>query len=130
MKKSSGINPIMLEILVVTLFLALSASVLVQLIAKANDISRAATVESRALILAEDAMERIKADPVGDNAFDENGVRTFVSERDGLSVTGTVTRTVSKAGAYYAIRADAYDGVSLVLTLTTSRYLPETEVGP
>ena len=130
MKKSSGVSPVMLEILVVTLFLALSASVLVQLIAKANDISQSADAESRALILAEDALERLKADPVGDGAFDGNGVRTFTATDGGVTVTGDVTRTVSDAGAYYAIRADAYDGVAYVLTLTTGRYLPETEVRP
>lgn len=130
MKKASTVSPVMLEILVVTLFLALSASVLVQLIAKAHDISRSADAESRALILAEDTVERLKADPVGDNAFDAGGVRTFTVEAGDVSVRGDVTRTASDAGAYYAIRADAYNKDALVLTLSTGRYLPETEVAP
>lgn len=128
MKKESQVSPVMLEILVVTLFLALSASVLTQLIAKAHEISVAATAESRALILAEDALERTKADPVGDGAFNEAGVRTFSTESDGLTLTCTVTRKLTDCGAYYDIAASAYDGGTLVLSLTSGRFLPAEEV--
>ena len=130
MKKTSQVSPVMLEIIVVTLFLALSMSVLIQLISKAHEISAAATAQSHALILAEDTLERMKADPVGDGAFDAEGTRAFAVTADGLTVRGTVTRELSEGGAYYALTADAYNGGDRILTLTSGRYLPETEVAP
>lgn len=130
MKKSSQVSPVMLEILVVTLFLALSASVLVQIIAKARDISVAATQESRALILAEDLLERVKADPEGDGAFDENGRREVMAESDGVTVTCAIERQLYDTGAYYAIAAKAYSGGTHLLSLETGRYLAEREATP
>ncbi len=130
MKKESQVSPVMMEILVVTLFLALSASVLMQLIAKARDISVAATAESHALILAQDALESAKADPEGDGQFDETGARTFSREQDGVTLRCTVTKKSTPAGSYYTITADTLSGTTALISLSTARYVPLAEVTP
>lgn len=127
MKKRFQLSPVLVELAIVTFFLALSTATVVQLIAKAAEISRAATNESAALIALENAVEEIKADPAA-GAYDAGGVWKVSMESEGAVITGTVTRTRSAAGAYYDIDLTAEKGSS-ALSIAAGRYVGSGEAG-
>ena len=66
-KKRGVFSPILIEMTIVILFLALSTSVVVRLIAVANITAQQSAYESRAILAMERVAEQVKADPVGDN---------------------------------------------------------------
>ncbi|MDO4573184.1 MAG: hypothetical protein Q4C13_07430, partial [Clostridia bacterium] len=74
MRKRATFHPVLLELIVAILFLALSMSVVVRLIAAANETSRTSALRSLALLEMQSVMEETKADPVGEG-LDENGER-------------------------------------------------------
>ena len=129
MRQRASFNPVLVELTVILLFLALSTAALVQLIGKAREISQGSEAGSRALILLEDALERTKADPEGGGAFDSAGVRQVNFSDDGYDVRGTVKRTLSVSGAYYEIALAAYDGGKELLALSAGRYVPGEAAG-
>lgn len=128
MKKIGQLSPVLVELAVVTLFLALSTSVVIQLIAKAGEISRTAGAESRVLIAVEDAMEQIKARPDAEG-FDGKNRRTVFMEDDGVQITGAVERAESSAGFLYRIELTAAAEGCEPILLRSARYVPK-EMNP
>ena len=129
MKRRFGLSPVLIELIVVTLFLALSCATLIQLIAKARELSATATYTSDALLLAEDLLERTKADPAGDGGFDESGVRRIQQTQGELTLDGVVERVNTAGGALYQITVRARRDSRELLRLTTSAYVSGGEVG-
>ena len=124
-RKRGSISPVLLELSVVILFFALSASVVLRLFAAASDVSRESAYRSRALLALESVAERVKADPEGDGAFDERGARTFTEQvEDDLTVRGVVTRDESsEAGVFYDIDLGVTGPDGTIYTLLAARYV-------
>lgn len=124
-RKRGSISPVLLELAVVILFFALSASVVLRLFAAASDVSRESACRSRALLALESVAERVKADPEGDGAFDGGGVRTFTQQIEAdLLVRGVVTRDESNsAGVFYGIDLSVTAPDGTVYTLSAARYV-------
>ncbi len=130
-RKRAAFSPALLELVIVILFFALSTSVVVQLFAKASDVSKESAYHSRALLALETTAEETKADPEGDGSFDENGVRAVSKAfADDLTVTGTVTREPTDAGMIYEIDLSVNSADGTVYTLGAARYVAGAEVLP
>ena len=127
-RQNSQVSPILFEMIVVTLFLALSAATLVQLVAKASSMAQISGDQNAAMLLLTDVLERTKADPEGDGNFDPNGQRSLSGEQWNLSYQGTVKRSTGAGGFLYEISVTAYQGKKELLSLSTSKYLPDWEV--
>lgn len=129
MRNGRSFQPVLMELVMVTLFLALAMSVIVQVLALAEETSAQSAFETRALLALEDAMERAKADPAGDGAFDGDGVRSFQTVSDaGVTVLGRVTARAYGAGTLYEIALTAAGKREEPMTLTGARYVPRGEV--
>ena len=136
MKKTlSSTHPMLLEMLLAMLFFALSAAVIVQLIAGAYTVSRKSARQSLAILALQDQCEAAKAallsgeGPAGtetlwyDGDFEPAG-------QDGAAyrVDLTVTPEKTGAGTYYGL--DLTAATAAGETLTTLRggvYVPEVE---
>jgi len=124
-RKRGSISPVLLELSVVILFFALSASVVLRLFAAASDVSKESAYRSRALLAMEGVAERVKADPEGDGAFDDSGVRTLTEQvEDDLIVRGVVTRDASNsAGVLYGVDLSVTGPDGTTYTLSAARYV-------
>lgn len=131
-KKRSSFSPVLIELTIVILFFALSASVIVRLITAANATARASEYESRAILAMETVAEQVKADPVGDNTCNECGARVFSVEIDeDLAVDCVVTSDNSPLqGTLYDIELTVTSPQGRVYALDAVRYLPDAEVAP
>lgn len=131
-KKRSSFSPVLIELTIVILFFALSASVIVRLITAANATARASEYESRAILAMETVAEQVKADPVGDNTCNECGARVFSVEIDeDLAVDCVVTSDNSPLqGTLYDIELTVTSPQGKVYALDAVRYLPDAEVAP
>lgn len=131
MKKQPTFQPVLMEIIVTLLFFALAMSIVVQLVAAANSISKESAFRSRAYLAMETAAEQVKADPEG-GGFGADGTRTFaIALEEGISITGTVQKTVDSrsGGAMYTISLTASGGGYDPVTLTACRYRQGEEAG-
>jgi len=131
-KKRSSFSPVLIELTIVILFFALSASVIVRLITAANATARASEYESRAILAMETVAEQVKADPIGDNTCNECGARVFSVEVDeDLAVDCVVTSDNSPLqGTLYDIELTVTSPQGKVYALDAVRYLPDAEVAP
>jgi len=131
-KKRGFFNPVLIELTIVILFFALSASVIVRLIVAANATARASEYESRAILAMETVAERVKADPVGDNTCNECGARVFSLAVDpDLTVDCVVTSDDSPLqGTLYDIELTVTSPLGKVYALDAVRYLSDAEVAP
>lgn len=132
LKRRGVFSPVLLELTVVILFFALSTSIVVQLIAAASQISNESSYHARALLAMETVAEQIKADPAGDGAVNECGVRSFsIDYATDLRVDCIVTGDPSPAnGTLYEIELSVVGGGETVYSLDASRYVPDVEVAP
>ena len=131
-KQRGTMNPILVEMAIVILFLALSTSVVVRLIAAANVTAQQSAYESRAILAMERVAEQVKADPVGDNTCNACGARVFsVDVADDLTVDCVVTSDESPLqGTLYDIELTVTSPEGKVFALDAARYLPDAEVTP
>ena len=131
-KKRGVFSPILIEMTIVILFLALSTSVVIRLIAAANVTARESAYESRAILAMERVAEQVKADPVGDNTCNACGARVFSTEiADDLTVDCVVTSDDSPLqGTLYDIELTVMSPEGKVFALDAARYLPDAEVTP
>jgi hypothetical protein len=131
-KRSGSFSPVLMELTIIILFFALSTSIVVRLIASASVISNESRYHARAFLAMETVAEQIKADPVGDGAVNECGVRSFtVPVAPDLRVDAIVTGDPSpKNGTLYEIELNVTSGNGTVYTLDAARYVPDAEVSP
>ena len=131
-KKRSFFSPVLVELTIVILFFALSASVIVRLIAAADTTARTSAYESRAILAMQTVAEQVKADPIGDNTCNECGARVFsVAVDEDLTVDCVVTIDESPAqGTLYNIELTVTAPSGKVYALDAARYLPDMEVAP
>ena len=131
-KKRSSFSPVLIELTIVILFFALSASVITRLIAVADTTARTSAYESRAILALQSVAEQVKADPIGDNTCNECGARVFSIEVDkDLTVDGVVTIDDSPLqGTLYDIELTVTSPNGKVYALDAVRYLADAEVAP
>lgn len=131
-KKRGVFSPILIEMTIVILFLALSTSVVIRLIAAANVTAQESAYESRAILAMERIAEQVKADPVGDNTCNACGARVFSTKiADDLTVDCVVTSDDSPLkGTLYDIELTVTSPAGKVFALDAARYLPDAEVAP
>jgi len=132
LKRRGVFSPVLIELTVVILFFALSTSIVVQLIAAASAISNESRDHARALLAMESVAEQIKADPAGDGAVNECGVRAFtVDYAEDLQVSCIVTGDPSpENGTLYEIELNVTREDGTVYSLDAARYVSDAEVGP
>lgn len=146
--KTSRRNPALVELVLVILFLAITASVLAQTFAKARTMSADSRAQTAGLITAQDIIERWKADPTDTTALfpaddgwriqsREDTVYEQLRSGDMLSpdenspeylLSVTLSSEEKPQGALYNIRVSVsrYQADSQPLVdCETSLYLPE-----
>lgn len=130
--KRSVFNPVLVELIMVILFFALSTSIIVRLIAAADTTARVSSYESRAILAMQSVAEQVKADPVGQGECNACGARTFSVEiASDLSVDCVVTSDESPLqGTLYDIELTVTAPDGKVYALDAARYMPDVEVAP
>lgn len=124
MKKKATFSPVLLELIVAILFFALSMSVVIRLIAAADETSRGSAALSRATIAMESLMEEIKAAPPGGADFDETGESHITREiGDGIVLTALVRQSEGAKGIFYDIEVTAYSAEEPLGSLRAARYV-------
>ena len=84
------------------MFFALSMSVVIRLVAAADETSRLSELTGSALIAMENAAEEIKADPAS-GPFDANGAYSLTREtEDGILLSISVWKTAGAGGTLWA----------------------------
>ncbi|NCB06192.1 MAG: hypothetical protein EOM69_11835 [Clostridia bacterium] len=126
-KQRGTMSPILIEMVIVILFLALSTSVVVRLIAAANTTAQQSAYESRAILAMESVAEQVKADPVGDNTCNACGARVLsVKIADDLTVDCVVTIDESPLqGTLYDIELTVTSPQGKVYALDAARYVQD-----
>ena len=125
MKRESSVSPVLLELVLVILFFAISSAAVLQLIAAAAETSRDSRIRTEALIAATDLMETAKADPLGEIAAEP------VVTDGGSEITFSVSTAGTKTGAgtLYEIVVLARSQGETVLRLTGRQYVPGRDDG-
>lgn len=131
-KKRGVFSPVLLELVIVILFFALSTSVIVRLIAAADLTAQGSSYESRAILALQSVAEQIKADPLREGACNECGAVSFsVVFADDLTVEGIVTSYESPLrGTLYDIELLVRSPQGELYALDATRYVPDAEVAP
>ena len=131
-KKRGVFSPILIELILVILFLAISTSVVIRVIAAANTTAQQSAYESRAILAMERVAEQVKADPVGDNTCNACGARAFsIKVADDLTVDCVVTSDDSPLqGMLYDIELTVTSPEGKVFALDAARYVQDAEVTP
>ncbi len=131
-KKRGVFSPILIELILVILFLAISTSVVIRMIAAANTTAQQSAYESRAILAMESVAEQVKADPFGDNTCNTCGARVFSVEiADDLTVDCVVTSDDSPLqGTLYDIELTVTSPQGKVFALDAARYVQDGEVAP
>ena len=131
-KKRGVFSPILIELILVILFLAISTSVVIRMIAAANTTAQQSAYESRAILAMESVAEQVKADPAGDNTCNACGARVFSVEiADDLTVDCVVTSDDSPLqGTLYDIELTVTSPQGKVFALDAARYVQDGEVAP
>lgn len=128
-KKRGVFSPVLVELIIVILFFALSTSVIVRLIASADVTARTSAYESRAILALQSVAEQVKADPIGDGTCNACGARAFSVEiASDLTVDCVVTGDDSPLeGTLYDIELTVTAPNGDVYALDAVRYVQDAE---
>lgn len=119
MRESGRTKAMLCELVIVALFLALSAMTLLRLFAASNAVSRESAALTRATILAQDALERFTAG----EALPEREEHAFEDET--YAVLSEIQTEVGEAGALEICTVTVLSGEEVVTELQTACYRPE-----
>ena len=126
MKKGKS-NALLMELLIVALFFAIAAVVLVEVFAAAGNQARRADILSRAQFRVQEIAEQLYAAPdeaaaLGEMGFSaEDGVWTL--SLDDFTVTVTASRGDTPAGEMRRASVTATDGEGTLLSVPVSKYV-------
>lgn len=121
MKRRVGISPVLVEMVFVLLFFALSATVVVQLLSAAVTISRQSRETSEALAITTAAMETLLADPAA-------LARGSMQIEDGdYMVEAQIAPTPSAQGTFYTVDCKALKNGQTIFSLRGSRFVGSEE---
>lgn len=123
-RQHTTVSPVLMELIVAILFLALSMSVVIRLIAAADTTSKGSERLSRAMIAMQDLAEGLKNEPPDDGRFDENGELRFTDERaDDICLMVLVRRSRGAVGTMYDIAITAVYNGEDIASLKAARYI-------
>lgn len=148
MKEGGRRNPALVELILVVLFFALSAMVLVQVFVRAKTMSEESRARTEGLVVAQDIIEQVKADPGGlENIFPEDegwikgeGEDSYICGRTqdmepaggvtpSYEVRVLITREQEPAGTMcrIAVTIVRIRDSKTITELKTAEYVPDTE---
>ncbi|MDD3920973.1 MAG: hypothetical protein PHO41_07390 [Eubacteriales bacterium] len=122
MKRRIGISPVLVEMVFMLLFFALSATVVVRLLGAAASISRESREQSEALSVTTAAMEELLADP----AALEKGSTTIVN--GSYTVNASISSEQQGNGTLYNVACETTKDEKSLFTLEGSRFVGLEEV--
>lgn len=126
MKKGKS-NSLLMELLIVTLFFAISASVLVEVFAAAGNQNRRAEHLNVAQATAQDVADRLYAASDAEACLTECGFEQdgeiWVRADDPLEIQVTLHEEETEGGVMRRAEVRACEGEDTLLTLPASRYL-------
>lgn len=125
MKKRNGANALLCEMLIVSLFFALSATVILRVFSAAHQESERAGRAEKALCAAQNMAERFRAGGeleayLQENAVYEDGV--WRTEGDGYTLEVTLSVEKTETGALRCADVRALCGEKTIATLPCARY--------
>ena len=119
MRESGRTKAMLCELVIVALFLALSAVTLLRLFAVSNNVSRESAALTRANILAQDALERFTA---GEELPQRE---EYAFEGETYAVLSEIQTEVGDAGVLKNCKVTVLNDEETLLEMQTSRYRPE-----
>ena len=119
MRESGRTKAMLCELVIVALFLALSAMTLLRLFAASNAISRESAALTRANILAQDALERFTA---GEDLPERE---EYAFEGETYAVLSEIQTEVCDTGALEHCTVTVQSGEETLLEMQTACYRPE-----
>ena len=119
MRESGRTKAMLCELVIVALFLALSAVTLLRLFAVSNNVSRESAALTRANILAQDALERFTA---GEELPERE---EYAFEGETYAVLSEIQTEVGDAGVLENCKVTVLNDEEALLEMQTSRYRPE-----
>ena len=119
MRESGRTKAMLCELVIVALFLALSAVTLLRLFAVSNNVSRESAALTRANILAQDALERFTA---GEELPERE---EYAFEGETYAVLSEIQTEVGGAGVLENCKVTVLNDEETLLEMQTSRYRPE-----
>ena len=119
MRESGRTKAMLCELVIVALFLALSAMTLLRLFAASNAISRESAALTRANILAQDALERFTA------GEDLPAREEYAFEGETYAVLSEIQTEVGETGALENCTVTVLSGEETLLEMQTACYRPE-----
>ena len=119
MRESGRTKAMLCELVIVALFLALSAVTLLRLFAVSNNVSRESAALTRANILAQDALERFTA---GEELPQRE---EYAFEGETYAVLSEIQTEVGDAGVLEECKVTVLNDEETLLEMQTSRYRPE-----
>ena len=119
MRESGRTKAMLCELVIVALFLALSAMTLLRLFAASNAISRESAALTRATILAQDALERFTA------GEDLPAREEYAFEGETYAVLSEIQTEVGETGALEHCTVTVLSGEETLLEMQTACYRPE-----
>ena len=119
MRESGRTKAMLCELVIVALFLALSAMTLLRLFAASNVISRESAALTRANILAQDALERFTA------GEDLPAREEYAFEGETYAVLSEIQTEVCETGALEHCTVTVQSGEETLLEMQTACYRPE-----
>ena len=119
MRESGRTKAMLCELVIVALFLALSAVTLLRLFAVSNNVSRESAALTRANILAQDALERFTA---GEELPQRE---EYAFEGETYAVLSEIQTEVGDAGVLEECKVTVLNDEETLLEMRTSRYRPE-----
>lgn len=134
MNKTSKPNSMLIELVIVLLFFSLSAAVILQLFFAAHNASVRASVDSSALMMAEDVAERFSVSDLTADAFlaadgwtmqDDHFTRDVTEQKRTLRFTANTASEPAAAGTLETMSLTVTDGDTEIVTLPIVRYTPE-----
>ena len=120
MRESGRTKAMLCELVIVALFLALSAMTLLRLFAASNVISRESAALTRANILAQDALERFTA---GEELPERE--EYYALEGETYAVLSEIQTEVGETGALEHCIVTVLSGEETLLEMQTACYRPE-----
>ena len=119
MRESGRTKAMLCELVIVALFLALSAVTLLRIFAVSNNVSRESAALTRANILAQDALERFTA---GEELPQRE---EYAVEGETYAVLSEIQTEVGDAGVLEECKVTVLSDEETLLEMRTSRYRPE-----
>ena len=119
MRESGRTKAMLCELVIVALFLALSAVTLLRLFAVSNNVSRESAALTRSNILAQDALERFTA---GEELPQRE---EYAFEGETYAVLSEIQTEVGDAGVLEECKVTVLSDEETLLEMRTSRYRPE-----